>query len=112
MFKNVNFKEFIFWFCVIFLLCFVVGSFWQNQFLLTVILLLLAGMYFLRFHKREDFLYFFIPFFLGPIAESLIVRLGAWSYSQPYFFGVPLWLFSIWGISGLLLKKLVESLNK
>jgi len=47
----------------------------------------------------------------GAIAEIIGIYFGAWSYSKPFFYGIPIWLPFLWGIAALFLIKLSESIK-
>jgi len=55
---------------------------------------------------------YLIIFVSGPLAESSCIHLGVWTYANPAFFGIPLWLPFLWGNAGLYilsLKLLIDS---
>ena len=52
--------------------------------------------------KRHLFVLCAIAGVLGPAAEALGVRGGAWHYTAPDFLGIPLWLPFAWGLIGIL----------
>lgn len=61
----------------------------------------------LRWHEKEDFIYFFVPLLFGTFAEIIASYSGAWIYSKPLFI-VPIWLPFLWGIAALGLVKLLK----
>ena len=83
--------------------------FWQNVILLTFLLFFLWIIAILLWHSERDIVVFVVSAIIGPIAEISIINLGgAWYYSKPSFFGIPLWLPFLWGFSGLLLYRIAD----
>ena len=104
--------ELIFWLLMVVILPTITGLLWGNSLLLTIILILLSGVYFYFRHTREDLYFYFIALIVGPFGETIAIKLGAWYYAQPEFFGIPLWLPVLWGLSGIVLKNLLKSINQ
>jgi len=98
-----NFKKFI-----IITTIFTIGSigsiwlFWQNVFLLTFILICLAIMEFIALKKKEIIITYFVIMFGGVMTEVVAIHLGAWRYTEPSFWGIPLWLLPAWGNAGII----------
>ena len=91
-------------------LCIALASFlWSHPIILSACLVLIGVFMLRRWHSKADLLFYSVAFLLGPLGEAIAVRSGAWSYSKPSFL-IPLWLPLLWGIVGLFLKKLCESL--
>jgi len=61
--------------------------------------LLLLGVF--KFHKPYV-LMFLVTGVSGFIAEAIVVTRGAWEYATPEWLGLPLWLFLIWGSTGVM----------
>lgn len=73
---------------------------WQMPFLLACALCLLALIKRLVFPIKWELLWFLIVGGMGAYAESLIIQTGgAWTYANPQFFGIPIWLPAIWGLT-------------
>lgn len=65
----------------------------------------------IEWNKKNLFLYVAI-FISGPVAESIAIYFGAWSYDNPALLGFPLWLPFVWGNAGLYVlrvKDLIDS---
>ena len=84
---------------------------WSSPIILSGCLVLIGALMLRRWHSKTELLFYFVAFCLGPLGEAIAVRSGAWVYSKPIFL-IPLWLPLLWGIVGLFLKKLCESLAK
>ena len=70
----------------------------------------LAFLLFLKRYSIQE-LKFFIYFGLaGGVAEIVAVYFNVWHYQNPNFFGVPIWLFVLWGIAGIYLGREYEKL--
>jgi hypothetical protein len=63
----------------------------------------------MKWHTKNDLLFYFITFLLGPIGESVAIYLGAWKYSKPLYL-IPSWLPFLWGICALFLKHISETI--
>jgi len=49
---------------------------------------------------------FFAGFILGPLAEAFCIYFGAWSYSESFILGFPIYLPFVWGNAAILFKRL------
>jgi uncharacterized membrane protein YoaT (DUF817 family) len=80
--------------------------FWSNALLLLPLLFIIAiGMIALENEKRAVIIWL-VGFVFGPISEIVMINVGAWNYTDPYIFGIPLWLPFIWGNASLFLNRL------
>ena len=96
---------------VVYIICiFLIVLFWQNSFVLFVGILAVSAIIFIKWHEKKDFIYYFVAFFLGTIAEIIAVYSGAWQYTKPFYL-IPVWLSFLWGIAGLLLLKIGKTLS-
>jgi len=43
---------------------------------------------------------------LGPLNEILLTYYGAWSYTLPSFFRIPIWLIPLYGIFALAVRRI------
>ncbi|MES2134690.1 MAG: hypothetical protein V4449_00390 [Patescibacteria group bacterium] len=85
--------------------------FWHAEVLLSISLFLSSVFYaYYMKSKRLVALYSF-GFVFGPATEILAIRAGAWSYAEPSFFGIPLWLPFLWGSATLLLVSMYRILK-
>ncbi|MBI5138884.1 MAG: hypothetical protein HZA95_03755 [Candidatus Vogelbacteria bacterium] len=93
----------------------VVGSIalWhQNNFLVFIILLAawVFGMIF--WHKKNDIIFFLVGAVVGSLSEIFCIYYGAWLYTNPSLFGIPMWLPLGWGFALLITKRFAEVLTK
>jgi hypothetical protein len=96
---------FSFWLLLISLL-------WQQPLILTIILVIICGVYFL-FYKEKDGLYFFAAAAIfGPIGEAIVSANGLWTYHGQTILGIPYWLPLAWGITAVAFHKFLINLKK
>lgn len=82
--------------------------FYQNNILLTA-LLLVAWLFALKFwHKKHDAYFFIVGAIVGPIGEIIAIYFGVWQYANPSFLGIPMWLPFVWGLAIVLIKRIAE----
>lgn len=95
---------------VIYILCVVLVSLlWRQPLVLLACYVAVSILMLYRWHDRTDVVFYFVAFVLGPAAEAMAVRFGAWEYSKP-FYHLPIWLPFLWGIVALFLKKISKIL--
>ena len=85
---------------------FIVALSWKNNILCLVLLLVLWAIQVFFWPKKNDLSYFLIAFILGPIAEIIAIKFGAWQYSNTNFLGIPIWLPVLWGCLAVLFNRL------
>ena len=86
------------------------STLWDRPIALSLCYVLIGVFMLSKWHTRNDLLFYSVAFVLGPSAEAVAVRFGAWEYSQPLYL-IPVWLPFLWGIVGLFLKKVCEALT-
>jgi asparagine N-glycosylation enzyme membrane subunit Stt3 len=84
---------------------------WNSPSLLTLALLAIAATMILSGTRRaHDALFFLIAGIWGALSEAVAVNFGgAWYYPSPFQFGIPLWLPILWGIAGIFLVRLSDT---
>ncbi len=86
-----------------------ISLFYRNNLLLTLILLL-AWMIGIKFWYKDHDIYFsLIGMVVGPLGEIVCVKFGAWTYSNPTFLGIPIWLPLAWALAVVLIKRIAET---
>lgn len=60
--------------------------------------------------KNDDIYFFFVGALAGSFGEIICVNFNVWKYTNPTFFGVPIWLPLAWGLASVVVKKIVEIL--
>lgn len=86
--------------------------FWNHNMLLAVLLLILYLIGNRTWHRKHDSLFFIIGAILGPFSEIIAVYFGIWTYTNPTFLGIPLWLPFAWGLVSLLIVRIAETFVK
>ncbi|HLD38974.1 MAG TPA: hypothetical protein VJB05_01520 [archaeon] len=107
-FNRKNVKE-LFLDAILFSLGIIATSFlYENNLLLTVALIILwcFGIYF--WHKKRDIILFVSGAIFGPLAETVAVYFGVWSYANPTFLGIPIWLPLVWGMAIVMIVRFAE----
>lgn len=82
--------------------------FWGNNLLLSLIFLALCAVRLKLYHSGSDLFFFFSGMIFGPLSETILVQFGVWSYANPTFLGVPVWLPLAWGLATLMVKRFAE----
>ena len=89
-----------------------VCMFWNNPYLLTLILFFFAIVYLYILKSKEKIAVFFICGILGATTEMVAIYFGAWAYTSPNIFGIPFWLVPLWGIASLFMTELQKSIEE
>lgn len=74
---------------------------WNSDYLLTLVLFLIAVFWLYFNYEKNYILTFVICSILGAFAEVIAIQFGVWQYSNPSFLGIPIWLFPLWGLASL-----------
>lgn len=89
----------------------ITGFFWTNT-LYTVLLLGLTSVCMLIVERSKHALViYFVAFFLGPLSEAWMISRDAWTYADPHFLGIPLWLPFLWGNASLMFNRINQYLQ-
>lgn len=83
---------------------------WKDNFLVAAMLAVLWAICIRYWHTKEDNILFVMGGFAGPILEATAVNLGIWSYTNPNFLGIPLWLPLIWAETLVAAKRVANIL--
>ena len=92
-----------------------VAFFWRNNVLLTVMLIIISITSLLVWKKKKYLILYLIAGMFGALAESFAIYYGAWTYSNPSMFNIPVWLPFLWGEASLFIVSLlfeIEELKK
>ena len=84
----------------------VVSLFWNKPFYLFIIICILSILMLTIWNNKEDFYLFIICGITGALAETIAIFFGAWTYSYSNFIGIPYWLFPLWGLAAVFIKKI------
>ncbi len=84
---------------------FIPSLLYKEVLLTSAILGVFAVAFFVYYRSPVLVPIFIFSMLFGGLAEIFSVSRGAWTYAFPTFFGVPLWLFFVWGNAGLFLYR-------
>ena len=63
------------------------------------------------FWRRSDVVWLYVlAAVVGPAAEIVGVKAGAWTYAEPTLLGIPLWLPFAWGLATMVIKGLADTI--
>ena len=80
----------------------------SNQVLSSTLLFIMGLLMLCVDWRLKNFAFYFAMLVGGPIAEAVAIYFGAWTYTNPIIIGVPIWLFFVWGNTGIYVVKLKE----
>ncbi len=105
--KNITFEIF-----ALFALVLTMALFWKHNIALTALYLLTFVVLIFVLHNKEDLTLFLIAAIFFQIGEIIMVYSGAWTYNNPSYLGIPIWITLSWGYSVIIIKKLAETIHK
>lgn len=74
---------------------------WKYVVVFSILLIVLAYIKHKIYPFKKELLWFVLISVCGAIAEIVLVNFGhGWSYSNPNFFGIPIWIPFFWGLVG------------
>ena len=85
-----------------------ISIFYLNTPLLTGLLVVLIAVGMIAWYEPHDIYFFIIAALVGPIVEATCVHFGVWTYTNPTFFGIPIWLSIVWGMLVVAIKRLAQ----
>ncbi len=84
--------------------------YWESNLLLTFLLVSLYGIRQYFWSEKGDNIVFVTGIALGCAAEFIGTFLGVWSYAEPFFFNIPLWLPFAWGLVSVIIIRVSHPL--
>ena len=91
------------------------ASLWRNPIILTIVLLLIGILMLFLEKDRNSILLYIGAGIGGAITEIISIYFGAWTYTEPTFAGIPIWLPFLWGAAGIFVlrfKKFIDAVFK
>ena len=82
-----------------------VALLWRHNFILTIVLVILAALLLLTNKSKQEIKTFVFCAFFGAMAEAFAIFFGVWTYGNPDFIGIPLWLMVLWGIASVFIVR-------
>jgi len=74
---------------------------WKYNWILFIILIALASILLYSRKSKKEVLMFILFAIGGAVAEIIAMLSGAWVYTNPNLFSIPIWLPVLWGIAGI-----------
>lgn len=109
--NNKLFVSFILFTLIFFLWSILVCFLWRQHVVLTIIMILIGIIYFRLFKRKDDYIYFAVAAIFGPVGEVLGTTSGLWKYNGFTVFGIPYWLPLAWGLTAVMVKRLITSVT-
>ncbi len=73
----------------------------ERVFSAFILLIIFSAIALIKWKSKITLIVYLICGIIGPLAESIAIQFGIWSYSNSSIFDVPLWLFPLWGAAGV-----------
>ncbi len=86
--------------------------FWEKNWIVFVLVITGWLIAILTWHEHEDFILYVVGGIGGPIGEIIAIHFGVWQYSNPDFFGIPIWLPFLWGSASVFIERMRHVINK
>jgi uncharacterized membrane protein YoaT (DUF817 family) len=88
-----------------------IALFWENNFVLLLFVAAYTAFLLTIWHEVQDLRCLIFVVIVGTASEIVSVYFGAWTYNNPTFLGIPIWLPLTWGIAVLCLRRFIIGLN-
>ena len=98
--------------CLIVFVVLSVSLFYHNNLLVLILVLIGCAVGLGLWHEKEDVGCFVIVVIVGPIAEIVAIHFGAWTYANPSFLGIPIWLIPLYGALILAVRRIAYSVPR
>lgn len=85
-----------------------VALLWQKTLILIPLLILVGLVMYKISPSSESIVAYFVTMLFGPLAESIAIYAGVWTYTTPVLLGFPLWLPFVWANTGLFIKNTID----
>lgn len=83
---------------------------WNSVVVFSLLLVSLAYIKHLLYPFDKEILWYLFILIGGAFVEIVLVNFGyGWSYTNPQFFGIPLWIPFFWGLVGTTIVVLYDS---
>jgi len=102
-------KELLFEIILFFAGIVTIAIFFNNNILLSFLLIAIWAIGIKFWHKKHDVYFFVTGAIIGPLAEIICIYFGVWHYANPTFLGIPIWLPLAWGFATMLIKRIAET---
>lgn len=89
----------------------ITSSFAVNSLLCFSLILVVSILMLCIEWNSKNIIFFLAVCISGPIAEAIAIYAGVWTYTTPWYIGIPLWLPLAWGNAGLYIMRLKSLIN-
>jgi len=89
-----------------------VALIWNHNSILFAILIFSAILMLLIEKSKNEVKTFIFCSISGAAAECVAISFGAWTYKNPNFFTIPIWLPLLWGISSIFIIRVYKYFSK
>ncbi len=98
---------------IIITLVYLILAFQNWPILLSVLIITIATIKHKIYPIKKELVFFILITFGGAILEILLIKIGsAWTYKNPSFFGLPIWMPLFWGAVGNTVITMYEGFNE
>ena len=94
------------------LVLFSVVFFYKNILLTCTLLIIFCTIWLIKWKSYKTLLIFLIGAIFGSIFEMISVQFGAWTYTSNSIFGVPYWLFLVWGAAAAFIYQIAKEIKR
>jgi len=85
-----------------------ISLFYMNNFLLIILLLITWLIGIKLWYEDYDIYFLLTGAVIGTVGEIVCIHFGVWTYTNPTFLGVPVWLPLAWGLTTILIKRIAQ----
>lgn len=87
------------------------GIGWKCNSFIMMLSIFVLGLWLLTGYDVDEFVLFIFSVVFFQFGEMIMIRTDAWSYSNPTYFGIPIWLPFVWGFTSVLIKRIYFNLS-
>jgi len=86
--------------------------FWRKAILILFILIIISLIGLYKWKNKETMILFIFCGIFGAIAEIIAIYFSIWTYTLPNIFGIPYWLFFLWGDAAVFSYQMAIEIKK
>jgi len=110
--KKTIIKELVIETIIFFILAFLMALLWKHNLILTAIYIMGFLIALIYWKDKTDIrLFIFVTIFFQ-IGEIICVQFGVWTYNNPSYMNIPMWLPLSWGYTAVIVRRLAKTLSK
>ena len=88
-----------------------VALFWENKTALLIAMCVFSALILLQKKSKAELRLFIIVGIVAPFVEMIAIWGGAWAYATPQLWGVPFWLFPLWGVAAIFMYRNAKTIK-